>query len=113
MNVYVRHGLQAAMALVVVLGLLFLTLSGPEPGPGVPQREFKISVVGTIVLISIICYCLWRSHRSGVICMPSRYRTVSFHRATEPYSYWFWFGFYLLLIPFILWVMVQHLHELG
>src|SRR3954469_5389713 len=102
MNVYVRHGLQAAIALVVVLGLLLLALAGPEPGPDSPQRWMHIAVVWACVLLVVIPYGLVRSYRTGVIWVSGRFRTSSFHRHTEPYSYWFWFAFYILLMPIII-----------
>lgn len=112
MNAYVRHGIYAAVALVVILGLLLLALAGPEPGPDTPQRWMRISVVTSCVLVLLISFGLWRSYRSGAIWLVGRTRALRFERATEPYFYWFWFAFYLLLIPLIVWMMIQRIHEL-
>ena len=114
MNRYVKIGLLGGLILAAFLGFLLFTLNpGAPPGSEVPSRLARISVVTSILLIALILYCLSRALRSGVVILVSRFgRNREFTRAKEPFEYWFWFTFYLLLIPLILWLMKGRLEEL-
>ena len=75
-----------------------------------------ISISTSIVLISLICYCLWRGLRGGVMVLWSTWmgsgRVMKIYRAKEPVGYWLLFSFWLLLIPVILGLMFHRIESL-
>ena len=113
MNRYVKTGLLAGLVLAACLGLVLFTVSpSPELGSENASRLARISVVGSTLLIALVLYGLTRALRSGIVVLFGRFGSRSFSRSEQPFEYWFWFTFYLLLIPLILWLMKGRLDEL-
>jgi hypothetical protein len=79
------------------------------------QNTFPIllSVGVSIAVIGLICYCLWRASKSGVMILYSRLGgATKFRRDQDPVAYWFLFSCWLLLIPVILWMMLHRVENL-
>jgi hypothetical protein len=105
--------LKIGIGLFVFIVGSFFALVGRVPGLQDPATVVPISVVVSVVFTAFISYGLWRAHRTGVIIPMGRdFRCNAHHRAREPFNYWFWFAFYLLLIPLIFWLMVHGLEAL-
>ena len=73
-----------------------------------------ISIGVSTILIGVICYCLWRGLKSGVVILASTWRgqVAKISRDDNPSAYWVVFSLYLLLIPVILWLMIHRVHSL-
>ena len=74
-----------------------------------------VSISVSTILIGVICYCLWRALKSGVVILASTWRgqVTKISRDENPTAYWLVFSLYLLLIPVILWLMVHRIHTLS
>jgi hypothetical protein len=112
-NPLIKSTLVAGLAILIFFGVLVFALA-PDARPGLdnPVRLARISWVGSIMLLTLIPYCLWRAYCSGVVILFGRFGLSKIYRKEEPFEYWLWFSLYGLLIPLILWLMTDRLKEL-
>ena len=75
-----------------------------------------LSIATTIALISLICYCLWRGMRSGVMILWStwagRGQPLKVYRDKAPVAFWLLFLIWLVLIAVILALMFHRINSL-
>ena len=77
-----------------------------------PGDQICLAVAASTTLVVIIVYGLFRSYSSGVLILFSWWPKI-IHREETPLQYWFWFGFYLLLIPLIILLAIRHINDLS
>jgi hypothetical protein len=109
MSPSVKMGLIAGFWLALFSAAMIFSYGGAVSSD---VAKARVSLTLGAVIVGVVVYALVRSFRKGVVVLYGRTGVSLIRRSESPVGFWILFTVYLLLVPTIIWLVKERLHEL-